>query len=188
VQGSLRPGIVHRLDKDTTGVLLVAKDDVHHHLMARQFRDRTIKKEYRAITHGVFELDSDLISLPLGPDRHRPTRMSIRHDVGKDSDTFYEVLERFPRNTYVRVFPKSGRTHQIRVHLATLGHPIVADPLYGGKIGEFRDIVDRQMLHAYRLTFRHPVSGEEVTFVAPIPDDMSRLLERLRLPNGADSS
>ena len=138
------------------------------------------------MTHGVFEFDSDLISLPIGPDRHRPMRMAIRHDVGKASESFYEVLERFSRTTYVRVFPKSGRTHQIRVHLAALGHPIVADPLYGGrigggKIGDFRDLVDRQMLHAHRLTFRHPVSGEEVTFVAPIPEDMNRLLEHLRL-------
>jgi 23S rRNA pseudouridine1911/1915/1917 synthase len=184
VQGSLRPGIVHRLDKDTSGVLLVAKDDVHHHLMAKQFRERTVRKEYRAIAHGVVEFDSDLITLPLGPDRHRPTRMAIRHDIGKASDTFYEVLERFERHTYLRVFPKTGRTHQIRVHLASLGHPIVADPLYGGKIGEFRDLVDRQMLHAHRLTIRHPVSGEEVTFVAPIPEDMNRLLEHLRSGDG----
>jgi 23S rRNA pseudouridine1911/1915/1917 synthase len=182
VQGQLRPGIVHRLDKNTSGVLLVAKDDRHHHILARQFRTRTVTKEYRAIVHGVVEFDSDLVSLPIGPDRNRPTRMAIRHDVGKASDTFYEVIERFPRYTYLRVFPKSGRTHQIRVHLSALGHPIVADPLYGGKIGEFEGIVDRQMLHAHRLTFRHPVTGEDVTFVAPIPADMERLLETLRSP------
>jgi len=185
VQGSLRPGIVHRLDKNTSGVLMVAKDDKHHHLMSGQFRDRTVRKEYRAICHGVVELDSDLICLPIGPDRHRPTRMAIRHDIGKASESFYETLERFPKHSYVRVFPKSGRTHQIRVHLASLGHPIVADPLYGGKIGEFRDLVDRQMLHAHRLTFHHPVSGEEVTFDAPIPEDMNRLLAHLRHPDGA---
>jgi len=182
VQGSLRPGIVHRLDKNTSGVLLVAKDDAHHHLLSGQFRVRTVKKEYRAICHGVVEFDSDLISLPIGPDRHRPMRMAIRHDVGKASESFYEVLERYPRHTYLRVFPRSGRTHQIRVHLSSLGHPIVADPHYGGKIGDFQGIVDRQMLHAHRLTFRHPVSGEEVTFVAPIPEDMTRLLKHLRLP------
>jgi len=181
VQGSLRPGIVHRLDKNTTGVMLVAKDDKHHHLLAGQFRIRTVTKEYRAICHGVVEFDSDLISLPIGSDRHRPMRMAVRHDIGKASESFYEVLERYSRVTYVRVFPRSGRTHQIRVHLAALGHPIVADPLYGGKIGEFRGLVDRQMLHAHRLTFRHPVSGEEVTFVAPIPEDMTRLLTHLRL-------
>ncbi len=180
VQGQLRPGIVHRLDKDTSGVLLVAKTDEHHHLLARQFRERTIRKEYLAVSHGVVELDSDLISLPIGPDRHRPMRMAIRHDVGRPSDTFYEVRERFRRCTFLRVRPKSGRTHQIRVHLAALGHPIVADTLYGGKIGEFAGIVDRQMLHAHRITFRHPLSGEEVTFRAPIPPDMERLLETLR--------
>ncbi|MEN8151742.1 MAG: RluA family pseudouridine synthase [Planctomycetota bacterium] len=185
VQGSLRPGIVHRLDKDTSGVLMVAKDDKHHHLLSGQFRVRTVRKEYRAICHGVVELDADLISLPIGSDRHRPTRMAIRHDIGKASESFYETLERFPKHSYVRVFPKSGRTHQIRVHMAALGHPIVADPLYGGKISEFRDLVDRQMLHAHRLTFRHPVSGEEVTFEAPIPEDMNRLLAHLRAPDGA---
>ncbi len=180
VQGQLRPGIVHRLDKDTSGILLVAKDDLNHHFLARQFRERTIKKEYRAICHGVIEFDSDLISLPLGPDRHRPTRMAVRHDIGKASETFYEVIERFDRYTYVRARPRSGRTHQIRVHLAALGHSIVADKLYGGRIGEFEGIVHRQMLHARRITFRHPISEEMVTFEAPLPPDMDRLLTLLR--------
>jgi 23S rRNA pseudouridine1911/1915/1917 synthase len=180
VQGQLRPGIVHRLDKDTSGVLLVAKDDLHHHPLARQFRERTVKKEYRAVAHGVVELDSDLISLPIGPDRHRPMRMSVRHDVGRPSDSFYEVIERFARHTYVRVLPKSGRTHQIRVHMAALGHPLVADPLYGGRTPEFEDIVSRQMLHAFRITFRHPATGEEMSFEAPLPKDMEDLLSHLR--------
>lgn len=184
VQGQLRPGIVHRLDKDTSGVLLIAKDDRHHHILAGQFRDRTTMKEYRAVVHGIVELDSDLISLPLGPDRNRPLRMAVRHDVGKASDTFYEVLERFHRYTYLRLFPKSGRTHQIRVHLSALGHPIVADRIYGGKIGELEGIVGRQMLHAHRLTFHHPVTGEPVTFTSPIPPDMERLLAHLRSSTG----
>ena len=187
VQGQLRPGIVHRLDKDTSGVLLVAKDDQHHHILAGQFRDRTTRKEYRAIVHGVVELDSDLISLPLGSDRNRPLRQAVRHDVGKASDTFYEVEERYPRHSYLRVFPKTGRTHQIRVHLSALGHPIVADRIYGGKIGEFEGLVDRQMLHAYRITFRHPMTGDEVTFTAPIPPDMEGLLERLRAENAGSA-
>jgi 23S rRNA pseudouridine1911/1915/1917 synthase len=114
--------------------------------------------------------------------------MAIRHDIGKASESFYETMERFEKHSYVRVFPKSGRTHQIRVHMASLGHPIVADALYGGKISEFRDLVDRQMLHAHRLTFCHPVSGEEVTFEAPIPEDMNRLLAHLRAPERAGSS
>ncbi|MHC4861105.1 MAG: RluA family pseudouridine synthase [Planctomycetota bacterium] len=186
VQGQLRPGIVHRLDKDTTGVLLIAKTDLHHHYLARQFRERSLTKEYLAVAHGVVELDSDLISLPIGPDRYRTLRMAVRHDIGRTSDTFYEVLERFPRHSYVRVRPKTGRTHQIRVHLSALGHPIVADALYGGKSGGLEAIVDRQMLHAHRLTFRHPLSGEEVTFRAPIPEDMERLLEHLRSLNDGD--
>ncbi len=180
VQGQLRPGIVHRLDKDTSGILLVAKDDLNHHFLARQFRERTIKKEYRAICHGVVEFDSDLISLPLGPDRHRPTRMAVRHDIGKASETFYEVIERFDRYTYVLARPRSGRTHQIRVHLAALGHSIVGDKLYGGRIGEFEGLVHRQMLHARRITFRHPISEEMVTFEAPMAPDMAGLLAHLR--------
>jgi 23S rRNA pseudouridine1911/1915/1917 synthase len=180
VQGQLRPGIVHRLDKDTSGVLLIAKTDLHHHYLAGQFRERSLTKEYRAIAHGVVELDSDLVSLPIGPDRHRPTRMSIRHDVGRPSDTFYEVVERFHRHTYVRCLPKSGRTHQIRVHLSAIGHPLVADSLYGGGTGEVAKLARRQMLHAYRLTFRHPVTKETVSFEAPLPRDMERVLEHLR--------
>ena len=183
VQGQLRPGIVHRLDKDTTGVLLIAKVDLHHHYLARQFRERTLSKEYRAIVHGVVELDSDRISLPIGSDRYRPMRMAVRHDVGRAADTFYEVIERFPRHTYLKVRPKTGRTHQIRVHLSALGHSIVADPFYGGK-ADAR--VDRQMLHAFRLTFRHPLSGEEITFEAPIPRDMEGLLTHLRSLNDGD--
>ncbi len=184
VQGQLRPGIVHRLDKDTSGILLVAKTDLHHHYLATQFRERTLQKEYLAICHGVVELDSDLISLPIGPDRHREQRMAIRHDVGRPSDTFYEVQERFHRHSFVRVLPKSGRTHQIRVHFAALGHPLVADSLYGGKTDGLPPFVRRQMLHAHRITFRHPISLERVTFTAPIPDDMNRLLEHLRSSSG----
>jgi 23S rRNA pseudouridine1911/1915/1917 synthase len=180
VQGQLRPGIVHRLDKDTSGILLVAKDDLNHHYLATQFRERTIKKEYRAIVHGVVELDSDMISLPLGPDRHRPTRMAVRHDIGRPSDSFYEVLERFERFSYVRVRPRSGRTHQIRVHMAALGHPVVADSLYGVRSDRFEGMVRRQMLHAYKITFRHPLTKETLTFKAPIPEDMERLLSHLR--------
>ncbi len=180
VQGQLRPGIVHRLDKDTSGVLMVAKDDLNHHFLARQFRERTVKKEYRAISHGVVEFDSDLISLPLGPDRHRPTRMAVRHDIGRASDTFYEVIERFDRYTYLRCRPRSGRTHQIRVHLSAIGHPIVGDKLYGGKGGELDKVVHRQMLHARRITFRHPLSREMVTFEAPLAPDMQSLLDHLR--------
>ena len=122
----------------------------------------------------------------MGPDRHRGTRMAVRHDIGRPSDTFYEVLERFPRHTYLRVLPKTGRTHQIRVHLSALGHPIVADALYGGKSDELGGVVRRQMLHARRLTFRHPLTGEEVTYEAPIPPDMERLLTLLRSLNDGD--
>jgi 23S rRNA pseudouridine1911/1915/1917 synthase len=180
VQGPARPGIVHRLDKDTSGVILVAKDDSTHWALAGQFRDRTVRKEYLAVVRGRVELDADLISAPLGPDRRRPTRVAVRMDVGRPSETYFEVIERFPAHTYVRCHPKTGRTHQIRVHLASIGHPIVSDPLYGGSVPSLTAICPRQALHARSLTFRHPHSGDVLTFESPLPADFERLLAHLR--------
>src|SRR5262245_56330440 len=128
----MRPGIVHRLDKDTSGVILAAKDDTTHWALASQFRERTVRKEYHAVVKGVVELDADLVSAPIGPDRRSPTKMAVRMDVGRPSETYYEVIERYAAHTWVRCMPKSGRTHQIRVHMASVGHPLVSDHVYGG--------------------------------------------------------
>ena len=180
VQGPMRPGIVHRLDKDTSGVILAAKDDQTHHHLASQFRERFVRKEYHCVTRGVVELDADFIDAPIGPDPRMPTRMAVRFDVGRASQTYYEVIERFRAHTYVRCMPKSGRTHQIRVHMAFVGHPLVGDKAYGGVEPALYDLCPRQALHARSITFRHPQTGEIMTIEAPLPPDMTALIEHLR--------
>jgi 23S rRNA pseudouridine1911/1915/1917 synthase len=180
VQGPMRPGIVHRLDKDTSGVILVAKDDQTHWSVANQFRERTVKKEYHAVARGVISFDADLISGPIGPDRRHPTRMAIRLDVGRASETYFEVIERFSAHTYIRCMPKTGRTHQIRVHMMSAGHPLVSDRVYGGFVPALAEHCPRQALHARRLEITHPATGERMAFEAPLPEDFARLLEHLR--------
>ena len=180
VQGPERPGIVHRLDKDTSGVILVARDDAAHHHLADQFRERTVQKEYLCVVRGVPELDSDLVDAPIGPHKRIPTRMAIRLDVGRPSTTLYEVVERYPRHALVRCRPRSGRTHQIRVHMRHAGFPIVSDRFYGGVEEPLTAFCPRQALHARRITVEHPGSGERVTFEAPIPADFQSLIDELR--------
>lgn len=191
--GPLRPGIVHRLDRDTSGVILIIKDDAAHQDIARQFEERRVTKQYVAVCEGRVELDSDLIDAPIGPDPRDRERMAVRQSVGKSAQTVYEVVERIGSFTVVRCSPLTGRTHQIRVHLQSIGHPIVADGVYGHRDavylsdltgeGHFPDeepLLGRQALHARRLTIRHPVRGEEMTFEAPLAADIVRLIEALR--------
>jgi 23S rRNA pseudouridine1911/1915/1917 synthase len=193
VGGPLRPGIVHRLDKDTTGVILVVKNDRVHQEIARQFEYRETRKEYVAITEGQFELDGDLIDLPLGKHRTHKEMIAVRPDSGRPSQTVYEVVERLGPASIVRCFPKTGRTHQIRVHLAATGHPILADALYGRSDAVYASdltgqpasateepLIARQALHARRLTIHHPVLCKPVMFEAPLPPDMRRLVAFLR--------
>ncbi|SIN76506.1 23S rRNA pseudouridine1911/1915/1917 synthase [Singulisphaera sp. GP187] len=196
VAGENRPGIVHRLDRDTTGLLLVAKDDFAHRNLAKQFEQRTVRKEYLAIVSGVPSRDSDYIEKPIGFHPTNREKMAIRlpEDGAKEAVTFYEVLERFDGFAYVRCKPRTGRTHQIRVHLAHIGHPIVADKAYSGRdhltLGDLlgagtadadRVLIDRQALHAHNLFIRHPLSGEDLALNAPLPDDMATVLAALRL-------
>ncbi|MBC8378329.1 MAG: RluA family pseudouridine synthase [Planctomycetes bacterium] len=187
----LRPGIVHRLDRNTTGCLVVAKDDTSHWKLSRQFADRTTKKTYIAIAHGTPELDADVINQPLGVHPTKREKYAIRHDIGKESVTFYDVLEAFRGYSLLQLDLKTGRTHQIRVHLSWLKHPIVADDMYGGKVVypwqiEDRDaapeepLMDRCALHAWKLQIDHPATGERMAFEAPLPDDMQNLLDNLR--------
>ena len=180
VQGPMRPGIVHRLDKDTSGVILVAKDDQTHHALASQFRERTVRKEYHAVVRGVVELDADLLSSPIGNHRTAPTRMAVRMDIGRPSETYYEVVERFKRHTWVRCMPRTGRTHQIRVHMESIGHPLVNDRVYGNVEPDLFALCPRQALHARSVTFRHPASADMLTFESPLPADMTALIEHLR--------
>jgi 23S rRNA pseudouridine1911/1915/1917 synthase len=195
VGGENRPGIVHRLDRDTSGLLIVAKDDRAHRLLARQFEERTIKKEYLALVSGVPSRDSDYIERTIGFHPTHREKMAIRlpEDGGKEAITYYEVIERFDRHAFVRCKPATGRTHQIRVHLAHIGHPIVADKLYSGRdrltVGDLlganapdaeRVLIDRQALHAHSLRLTHPLSGEALNLSAALPADIETTLAFLR--------
>jgi len=192
----IRPGIVHRLDADTSGVIVCAKDDSAHFKLAKQFEQRTVKKEYLAIVRGRMKQPSGEIDMPIGrhPDHYEMQRV---HPEGRSAVTHWEVIEEFKRFSLLRLKPQSGRTHQLRVHLSAINHPIVGDRLYSRKPPLTRSEVEgreaepgeppliaRQALHAARLEFEHPRSGERVSFEAPLPEDMQRTLEALREAGG----
>jgi len=189
--GEFRPGIVHRLDKDTTGVMVVTKNDIAQWKIARQFERRQVHKTYLAIVHGTPELTSDRISAPLGIHPRVREKYSIRPEIGKEAITVYKVLETFHGFSLLRVIPKTGRTHQIRVHLSYIKHPIVADDMYGGKLvyqWQLADaepalqapVINRVALHASTLEFKHPATNKVMKFEAPLPEDMQNLLNMLR--------
>jgi 23S rRNA pseudouridine1911/1915/1917 synthase len=192
--GQLRAGIVHRLDKDTSGVILVAKDDVTHRELAMQFETRKVFKEYIAIVAGELERDSDYVEGALKMHPHDRLKMIVSTDAdAKHALSYYEVLERFRGFTLVKVQPRTGRTHQIRVHLLHVGCPVLADKLYGGrahfKLSELvpgvpreedEMLIERQSLHAFRLRFRHPRTDQWIEAEAPLPADMRRVLDALR--------
>jgi len=191
--GPTRPGIVHRLDRDTSGIIVVARTDQDHARLSAQFAERTVQKEYFAVVAGCPDRDRDRIDQPIGTHPHQREKMAIRHDerVSRPAETFYEVVERFGDSfAALRVQPKTGRTHQIRVHLAHVGCPVLCDRQYGGRSrltrGELRHsdddtiLLERQALHAHRLMVDHPRSGERMELVAPLPEDICRVLEELR--------
>ena len=205
--GPTRPGIVHRLDRDTSGVILVAKDDLAHRHLTQQFAARTTEKEYLAITAGVPYLDRDVVTEPLGPHPKHREQMAIRRDLADalSAETWFEVKERLGTSrvkqgafALVEVHPKTGRTHQIRVHLAHVGTPILCDRLYGGRAqitqnellgiyssdGRNTDaslvVLQRQALHAHRIRFDHPTTNKRMEIVAPLPADMQHVLDVLR--------
>jgi 23S rRNA pseudouridine1911/1915/1917 synthase len=189
VGGVLRPGIVHRLDKGTSGLLVVAKDDETHRALVRQFTGRTVEKEYVAVVLGSPSRPSGEIDAPLGRDPVHRQKMSIRASRGREARTSWRVDERFDGAALLRVRIHTGRTHQIRVHLASIGHPVAGDAVYGGtrtpssrKAAAREALVslDRPALHAARLAFTHPASGDRLSFEAPLPPDLLALVERLR--------
>lgn len=185
VGGPLRPGIVHRLDKMTSGLLVVAKNDRAHRRLANQFRRRQVEKHYFALLHGRLERASGQVALPVARDRLRRIRMTTRRREGREALTEFRVLERLGRYTLVTANLRTGRTHQIRVHFSALGHPVVGDTLYGAPRlvrlgGESRPTLGRNFLHAARLCFRQPTTGEVITCEAPLPDDLKSFLEEVR--------
>jgi 23S rRNA pseudouridine1911/1915/1917 synthase len=197
--GELRLGIVHRLDKETSGIMVMAKNNQAHEGLAIQFRDRTLHKEYIAIAEGELRFDSDIIDLPLGRHFRDKKKFAVVFGAGKESKSHYSVLERFEGFTLVAVAPKTGRTHQIRVHLQSLGHPVICDGYYGHrrKIRR-RDLIppeaakdmtqdqldevllNRQGLHAHRLEFTHPITGQAIALHAELPRDMQAVVDLLR--------
>jgi 23S rRNA pseudouridine1911/1915/1917 synthase len=195
LNGEYRPGIVNRLDRDTTGVILIAKDEQTHRDLGLQFENRKTFKEYLAITAGVLDRDSDYIERRIGHHPNDRIKMTVtdEEDDGKEACTYYEVIERFRGFTYCRVQPRTGRTHQIRVHLASVGCPVLADKTYGGRdalrlsdivpgVNDQSDtvLIARQALHASRLRFQHPRLHRMIEAEAPLPDDFQRTLATLR--------
>lgn len=180
INGEARPGIVHRLDKDTSGVMVVAKTDFAHHALVEQFKGRQIKKIYHALVDGVPRERHGTINLPMGRHPVHRKKMAVRDD-GREAVTHWQVLESFARFSYLEIRLETGRTHQIRVHMAALGHPVAGDPVYGRKNPLYPDLhISRQCLHAYLLRFRHPRTDEVLEFTAPLWDDIAETLRILR--------
>ncbi len=182
IGGELRPGIVHRLDKDTSGVMVVAKTEAAMQALSHAFKARTVKKCYWALAQGTIEPPTDTIETCIGRDPHHRQRMSARVTQGRPARTHYRTIERFPTATLLEVEIETGRTHQIRVHLAYRGHPILGDQQYG-KARRLADgqPVPRQMLHALRLTIPHPNRPDPMEFEAPLPEDMRAVIRQARL-------
>jgi 23S rRNA pseudouridine1911/1915/1917 synthase len=196
VGGEYRPGIVHRLDKDTSGAIIAAKNNHAHNIMARKFENRKIEKFYTALVWGLFKQPTGVTKKYIGRHKNDRQRYAAYDDerFGKHAETRWEVLEEFEFVTLVKVQIMTGRTHQIRVHLSDLGHPVIGDEMYGGKTQKLGglsprhrkiaihllDMIDRQALHCSEMRFDHPVTREPIKVIAPLPDDMNRLIEHLR--------
>ena len=175
--GEMRPGIVHRLDKDTSGVMLVARTDSAHRALAAQFAGRTVEKIYLALVHGSVRADSGRVTKPIARDPVRRTRMTARLDTGREALTTYTVRNRFDKFTFLQVKIGTGRTHQIRVHLASIGHPVAGDRVYGA--GAYARPAPRLFLHAWKIGFVSPATGEKVTLEAPLAPELETWLTGL---------
>ena len=179
INGELRPGIVHRIDRDTSGLIIAAKNDAAHLALAAQLQDHSLFRLYEAVVIGGLREDSGTVDLPLARHPTDRKRIAVDHRSGRRAVTHWTVAERFSGYTYVRCRLETGRTHQIRVHMAALGHPVLGDPVYHGERKGFPELAG-QCLHARRLTFRHPRTGEEITVEAPLPDWFTATLTRCR--------
>jgi len=182
VGGNLRAGIVHRLDKDTSGIILIAKDDDTHNYLSEEFKERQVKKTYEALVLGHFDELSGIINMPIGRSKKDRKKMGI--DVsGRKSLTEFKIIKEFKDCTLINVYPKTGRTHQIRVHFSFIGHPIIGDKDYGNKDSDNiakRLNLKRQFLHAKRLVFIHPSTNKEIDIIDELPKDLQECLEKLQ--------
>ena len=177
INGVIRPGIVHRIDRDTSGLLIAAKNDTAHLALADQLKDHSLYREYEAVAVGGFKEDTGTVDLPIARHQTDRKRMAVNHMTGKRAVTHWTVLERFSGYTHLQCRLETGRTHQIRVHLAHLGHPVLGDPVYGGVRKGFPELAG-QCLHARRLSFLHPRTGERITVESPLPDYFTATLTR----------
>lgn len=180
INGVLRPGIVHRIDRDTTGSLIICKNDQAHNAIAAQLKAHSLNRSYRAIVHGVVAGEEGTVDAPIGRDEKDRKRMTVNQKNGKPAITHYKVLKRFQEYTYIECRLETGRTHQIRVHMTSIGHPLLGDEVYGARKSPFH--LEGQTLHAYMLGFLHPASGEYVEVTAPLPAYFQKLLEILKKP------
>lgn len=178
INGELRPGIVHRIDKDTSGLLAIAKNDLAHTVLASQLKDHSMARTYEAIVCGSFREDSGTVDAPIGRHPTDRKKMCVTQRNSKPAVTHWEVVERFRGYTHIRCRLETGRTHQIRVHMAYIGHPILGDMVYGHKKPELGQ--SSQCLHAGALCFRHPRDGRPILVFAPLPDYFQQVLEKLR--------
>ena len=178
INGELRPGIVHRIDKDTSGLLAIAKNDLAHTVLASQLKDHSMARTYEAVVCGSFKEDRGTVDAPIGRHPTDRKKMCVTQRNSKNAVTHWEVVERFRGYTHIRCWLETGRTHQIRVHMAYIGHPILGDTVYGHKNRELGQ--DSQCLHAGALCFRHPRDGRPVMVFAPLPDYFTEVLEKLR--------
>ncbi|MBP3733230.1 MAG: RluA family pseudouridine synthase [Bacilli bacterium] len=178
INGVIRPGIVHRIDKDTSGLLCVAKNDNAHHFLAEQPKDHTMAREYMALVRGVIKENSGTVDMPIGRDKNNRQKMAVVKD-GKPATTHFVVIERFANHTLIKCQLVSGRTHQIRVHMSAIGYPVEGDPLYAGKNYD-KLYKDGQLLVAYKLKLIHPKTKKEMVFEIPLPEYFEKVLESLR--------
>ena len=179
INGVIRPGIVHRLDKDTSGIMICAKNDAAHVSLSEQIQSKTAKRTYLAVVRGNIKTDSGVIETLIARDKNDRKKMAVVKDEGRNAVTEYEVMERFGKYTIVKCKLHTGRTHQIRVHMEYLGYPLVGDPKYSPKKTPFA--INGQALHSLTLDFIHPRTGEQMHFEAPLPEDMHKIVTRLRL-------
>ena len=177
INGVLRPGIVHRIDKDTSGLLIVAKNDFSHRMLAEQIKEHSFTRKYQAVVCGNIRDDSGTIDAPIGRHPTERKKMAITAKGSRNAVTHYKVLERFKGYTHVELTLETGRTNQIRVHMASIGHPVAGDPVYGGK--NYLKSLNGQCLHAFYISFVHPKTGETLTLSAPLPDYFKSFLDRL---------